>query len=71
MWFCFLSKAHMLAIIVSPLDYLCIPAPAESKYIINSYKLYKWDIRNMIMPMLKVVLVIWIIAFICLRRDSS
>lgn len=66
----FLPKTHMLALIVSPLESLCIRVLAESKYIINSYKFYKCGIQNMVTQVLKVSLVIWTIAFTCLELPS-
>lgn len=36
----------------------CIQGQADFKYVDTRYKLYKWDTRNVIMPMLKVTSVI-------------
>lgn len=66
---CFLLK-HTRSQQMSQSVALSIQGRAEFKYVITSYKLYKWDTRNMIMLVLKVTSVIWIIAFTCLGPGS-
>lgn len=52
---CFLLKhTHIRSQQMSQSVALSIQGRAEFKYVITSYKLYKWDTRNMIMPVLKV-----------------